>query len=278
MRSHPSVLVSRRRPGLGHLAALCLSMTAAGACVVEDDLAVDSNRDISFEDFEQATYHEPWEGGVYIVNGDTPIETREALREFYDDLYGSGSLIVHRAGKDDAKWSDSQKNDISYCIGNSFGSLKSEVVKSMNNATASWEAAANIDFRHDTAQDADCTSRNNAVVFDVQLVSGQPYLARAFFPDSSRRSRNIYIDVSSFQQNTFSLDGILRHELGHALGFRHEHTRPESGQCFEDSRWRELTPYDRGSVMHYPQCGGTNNAFNLSSLDKEGAAILYGAR
>lgn len=261
-----------------YAAGICLLLSSS-ACVIDDDLQVDSNRDwISFEEFEQSVYREPWDGGVYIVNGDTPIATVEELREFYGELYVGGELIVHRAGKGDAKWDDTQKNDLRYCIGSSFGSLKASVVKSMNNATGAWESAANVDFIHATDQDASCTSSNGAVVFDVQLVSGQPYLARAFFPNSSRRSRNIYIDISAFQQNTYSIDGILRHELGHALGFRHEHTRPEAGRCYEDSQWRELTPYDRGSVMHYPQCGGTNNSFNLSSLDKEGASILYGAR
>lgn len=262
---------------LGYLAAICLSITSGSACMMEDDLNTGSNRDwISFEEFEQATYREPWAGGVYIVNGDTPIETREQLREFYDALYSGGTLIVHRAGNKDAKWDDTEKNNLTYCIGNSFGSLKSKVVKAMNNAGGSWEGAADVDFIHDTSQDDSCSANNDAVVFDVQLVSGAPYLARAFFPNSSRRSRNIYIDTSAFNQHTYSLDGILRHELGHALGFRHEHTRPEAGQCFEDNQWRELTAYDNGSVMHYPQCGGTNNSFNLSSLDKEGAAILYG--
>ena len=74
----------------------------------------------------------------------------------------------------------------------------------------------------------------------------------------------------------WTLTGVLRHELGHTLGFRHEHTRPESGTCFEDNNWRALTAYDSSSVMHYPQCNGTQNGdLVLTNLDKTGAHALY---
>ncbi len=68
----------------------------------------------------------------------------------------------------------------------------------------------------------------------------------------------------------------MRHELGHTIGLRHEHTRPESGTCFEDNNWRALTSYDAASVMHYPQCNGSNNGdLNLTAADKAGVAALY---
>ena len=67
-------------------------------------------------------------------------------------------------------------------------------------------------------------------------------------------------------------------EAGHTLGWRHEHTRPESGTCFEDNNWRPLTDYDRFSVMHYPQCnGGADWSLKLTHMDKNGAACVYGA-
>jgi serine protease len=153
------------------------------------------------------------------------------------------------------------------------------VIQAMASATGSWEAAANVKYVHVSAQDSNCTSSNTNVLFDVNPVNaGGQYLARAFFPGNSRSSRNVLIDNSAFGGTQPTLAGVLRHELGHTLGWRHEHTRPESGTCFEDNSWRALTTYDSASVMHYPQCNGTGGwALNLTAKDIAGAQAVYGA-
>jgi hypothetical protein len=93
----------------------------------------------------------------------------------------------------------------------------------------------------------------------------------------------VLIDVSADDYPADLLTGILRHELGHTLGFRHEHIRPESGAstiegCVEDSNWRALTTYDRASVMHYPQCNGIDSwDLLITAKDAAGAESLYGA-
>ena len=114
-------------------------------------------------------------------------------------------------------------------------------------------------------------------MFDVNQVITSQYLARAFFPSTSRRGRNILVASDSFGNIApWTLTGVLRHELGHTLGFRHEHTRPESGTCFENNQWRALTAYDSSSVMHYPQCNGSQNGdLVLTNLDKAGAGVAY---
>ena len=66
-------------------------------------------------------------------------------------------------------------------------------------------------------------------------------------------------------------------ELGHTLGFRHEHTRPEAGTCFEDNNWRPLTPYDSASIMHYPQCNGSSSDLEFQASDAAGLRALYGS-
>jgi len=270
--------------GSASLASLCVG--AAGCARgdegnTDESVAVGESGDIgiSFEEFEARAFREP-ETGIYIVDGDTPIVNAKLLREFYDRLDRPGALIVDRQGNVDSKWSDTQKLNIAYCVSSRFGANKARVVQAMAEATSAWEAAANVNFEYVAAQDATCTSSNSNVVFDVNPVNvnGQ-YLARAFFPNNGRASRNVLIDNTAFDTTgDISLVGVLRHELGHTIGFRHEHTRPEARTCFEDNNWRALTTYDSASVMHYPQCNGTNTwELTLTQKDKTGVALLYGA-
>lgn len=215
----------------------------------------------------------------FIADGDTLFTGEKQLREFYDLNFVDGELIVNRVGNADDRWADAKKKQITYCVSNSFGSNKTAIVNAMAAATGAWAAVADIAYVYVPAQDASCTASNNNVVFDVNPinVNGQ-YIARAFFPSNARADRNVLVDNSAFDP-TLSLVGVLRHELGHTLGFRHEHTRPEAGTCFEDNNWRALTPYDSASVMHYPQCNGTGSfdSLAITATDAVGAAALYGA-
>jgi hypothetical protein len=261
------------------VAAAWTGLVVGGCTVGETDGGY--RPDMTFEEFEALTYKEPWEGGAYIVNGDTAIVDRKHLYEFWYELFqpdGESALIVNRVGGLDDRWNDTQKLNLTYCISNNFGTYKPTIVDAMNTATAGWEARANVNFTYVSAQDSSCTNTNTSVVFNVRMVTGQPYLASAFFPSYGRSSREVKVDSSSFgDTGGWPLVNIMGHELGHTLGFRHEHTRPESGACFENNSWRALTPYDSASIMHYPQCNGTSSNLAFTSLDGQGAAALYGA-
>jgi serine protease len=249
---------------------------------------------LTYDEFKAQAYQEP-DTGLFVINGDELVETEAAMQELYDGYLQSVAdaalraeglavleqpLIVNRVGGVDDKWSASTAQNLTYCISSSsFGSRYNAVVTAMNTATAAWESATGngVNFVHQSSSDGNC-SRSTNVVFNVRQVnSGGQFLARAFFPSSSRRSREVLVDSTSFGNiNPYTLAGILRHELGHTIGFRHEHTRPESGTCFEDNQWRALTVYDRASVMHYPQCNGSNSGdLVLTSLDRAGANALY---
>ncbi len=248
----------------------------------------EDNRNLTFEMFEQQVYREPFSGGKYIVNGDTPILNKKHLQEFFEQQIlkeppplSDIELIVHQVGGIDAVWNSEQKKNLSYCISISFGNRHAKVVADMQTATEAWESVADVDFIYLAEEDGACTPTNSNVVFDVRPVNLNAYLARAFFPNEPRRQRNVLIDDSSFQMepdDKLQLAGILRHELGHSLGLRHEHTRPDSGRCFEDNDWRPLTDYDAFSVMHYPQCNGLGDwTLTLTDMDRTGVACLYGA-
>jgi serine protease len=247
------------------------------------------SRPLTFEQFKASVYKEPFEGGKFIVNGDTTIADEKLLREFFDKNVKTepatrsgdvAELIVNQAGGLDTVWNATQKHRLTYCVSTQFGPRHDKVVAGMAAATQAWEAVADVDFHHLADEDANCTAANSAVLFDVRPVTSGQYLARAFFPNESRPTRNVLIDESSFALNpndTLTLAGILRHELGHTLGFRHEHTRPDAGTCFEDQEWRVLTNYDGFSVMHYPQCNGLGDwSLTLTEFDKNGSACLYG--
>jgi hypothetical protein len=266
------------------MSAAVVALAMAGSCGGDEE-------DLTWEEFQALAWQEP-ETGVYIANGDEMFEDLDQLRAFYDEWraqfetlgderVGSSQqpLIVNRVGGSDDKWTSSQATNLTYCISRpGFGNNYNAMVGAMNNAAGAWEGAARVNFVHRSQFDGNCLGANSSqVVFRVLRTQGQSYLARAFFPSSSWSNQTVVVDQSSFGNiSPWSLSGILRHELGHTLGFRHEHTRPEAGTCFENNSWRALTTYDSASVMHYPQCNGSNGGdLNLTTRDRQGAAALY---
>lgn len=245
------------------------------------------------------------ETGKFYVNGDVPIRNERLLREFWEQNIRDDQIAVPppadsapgpeneaipeftigQNGGLDQVWSATDQRALSYCISTAFGSRHALVTAAMENAAAAWEAVADLDFTYLPAEDADCSALNGRVMFDVTPVDtrGELYAA-AFFPNDPRPARRVVIDPISFAldpNGNLTLDGILRHELGHVIGARHEHIRPEAGICFEDGEWRGVTNYDLFSVMHYPQCGPDGGAeadwsFRLSRSDMNGAACIYG--
>ena len=280
------------RPGQVFLAATALAVAGLAASPATasssdngaaSDIADDQRpAPPTWAEFKASTYRDA--DGQFIVNGDEPIATVAELRAYYESMMaaadkngGSNHLVVNQAGGGDDVWSGSQVGNLTYCVSNDFGSLKSTVVNAMAGGAALWEGASSaVDFVYVSSQDANCTTSNNAVLFSVEPIETSEYIARAFFPSSADFEMNILVD-DSLTTSGWSPSNILGHELGHTLGFRHEHTRPEAGTCFEDNNWRPLTPYDSASIMHYPQCNGTSPDLSFSPLDAQGVASVYGA-
>lgn len=100
------------------------------------------------------------------------------------------------------------------------------------------------------------------------------YLAIAFFANDPAFKRFVSV-TPGFFTTSFDRTGILRHEIGHVLGYRHEHNRALTGCSFEDNGWVALTPYDPKSVMHYFCGGGGTKALQFSASDIAGHRQLY---
>jgi len=263
-----------------NLAALALGFLAVTGCAAEE-LELGSTTGESFEEFQARMYREP-STGFYVIDWDLKISSDEKLYQIWEAKQ-QGALAVYAAGGQDIVWNATQKKALTYCVSNTFGANKQKVIDSMTAATTQgWERFADVNFTHDTTQDANCTAQNTNVLFDINPVNSQgQYLARAFFPDDGRAARNVLIDNTAFdpqQTGNIPLANIVGHELGHVLGFRHEHIRPEANaaQCAEDNQYRGVTTYDAASVMHYPQCNGTSTTLAFTQKDKDGIALLYG--
>ena len=263
------------------LGAIALGATALlGATLASPALAATETGTTvpTFQEFHASTFKDA--DNQYIVDGDVPVAGTGDLKEFYDGLVGpetqTDGLIINTVGGADDKWSNAQVGNLTYCVSTKFGSRYADIVREMASGAGQWEAAApRINFVYVPSQDASCTTRNKSVVFSVEPVQTSQYIARAFFPSTPKRSRNVLVDDSIWSSGSWTPSNILAHELGHTLGFRHEHTRPEAGTCFEDTNWRPLTPYDSASIMHYPQCNGSSSNLSMTATDRQGAAIAY---
>ena len=141
----------------------------------------------TFEEFKAQTFKEPFEGGKYIVNGDTPILDEKHLEEFFARIQGRAGLIINQVNGLDTAWNSVEKRQLTYCVSTDFGQNYNAMVSDIKAAADAWEAVAAVDYIHVAGEDASCTASNPNVLFDVRPVNvnGQ-YLARAFFPDEPR--------------------------------------------------------------------------------------------
>jgi hypothetical protein len=147
----------------------------------------------------------------------------------------------------------------------------------MDAASRSWSERVAVQFAYRPGEDATCTAVNTNVTFNVSPVTAS-YFAASFFPDDVRANRQLLITSDAFTTTAGGRDfqGILRHETGHILGFRHEHIWITcTGESTAEAR--QVTSYDVNSVMHYPQCrpSGTGG-YRQTDLDLSGAISLYG--
>ncbi|XXT24554.1 hypothetical protein WME94_23770 [Sorangium sp. So ce429] len=137
--------LSRSFSAAGALVLLASTTIGLGACVADQaphDSAINEDTATTFtgfEEFEANVCQEPGTG-VYIVDGDTPLATREQLEDFFSRHVQDGTLIVNRASGADDRWSDAQKRSLTDRVSTSFGANYASVVSAMASATAAWMA------------------------------------------------------------------------------------------------------------------------------------------
>jgi len=153
------------------------------------------------------------------------------------------------------------------------------VVDNLKTATGDWERTCGVDFQHRADLDGQPGTDPAGCLFVVFLQeAGGSVIASSFFPSDPPDRRHMLIDPTYFT-TSFDKVGVLRHELGHVLGFRHEHIRNDAPPvCPNEPLWdtQVLSVYDPKSVMHY-FCGGVgSHDLQITDLDRKGARMVYG--
>lgn len=151
----------------------------------------------------------------------------------------------------------------------------------MQIATREWEETCGVKFEYREDLDSATGVGPAGALFAVRSIdAGGAFIAAAFFPNDPINRRRVLIDPSYFSSDLrYDRIGILRHELGHVLGFRHEHIRSNApAACPDEPEFDTiaLTDYDPQSVMHY-FCGDVGSRdLRISRLDRVGAQQVYG--
>lgn len=275
------------RAGRGNMFRYSHTRILAVAVTLQACATATEDHILTYDEFKAQAFHGP-APDEYVINGDEPIIGETQLQAAYEDFLRSVAdaahpgesttqqgLIVNQVNGRDTLWDPDLALSLTYCVSASgFGSQYNTVVSAIEAAGRNWGGVARVHFQHHTAMDSDCTENNDNVVFNVSPSNNLGTLAaRAFTPTAARANRQLLIAPIAFNDLP-SLPFLLRHELGHVLGFRHENTRPEAGMCFEDNDWRALTAYDPQSVMN-STCVFTDNGMILTQLDITGARKAY---
>jgi hypothetical protein len=228
-----------------------------------------------------------------IVDGDLLLTKTEYLRlkavTQQKKMVSAKAVVRTKEGKP-VKWNEP--------LPIRFGVFKSaftsaqeyELVRnSLKTAAEDWMAVCGIEFEFNDKYDLERTpSRYKqpppGFSFMVKAANLPPgYLAMAFYPDSGTSMRFLLVDHDFFKDGVNHV-GVMRHELGHVMGFLHELDHPDAPKgCYNRKEvFKEAfnLEYDPTSIMHYFCTTADGKSYGseklvISKKDSIVANVLY---
>lgn len=221
---------------------------------------------------------------LYARRREALQKARAAAREAGMPLVAAAELVGMTEGGKILRWAPGVRLTYAvlrhtFAVGGTEGyELAAEA---LGKAAADWVKTCGVEFVHLPQFDDSDKLKPEGVLFVVREFDAKgAFIASAFFPSDPVNRRRLLIDPSFYSPTLrFSKVGVLRHELGHVLGFRHEQIRSEAPPgCPDEDTYGtiNITAYDPRSVMHY-FCGGVGTEeLAITELDKAGAQRVYG--
>lgn len=156
--------------------------------------------------------------GRYLVENYLTFDSYEEVKTFYN----TGKVPVNTRGSGYVgsdgflvRWTGGREKNLSYKV-TGFGANQTRVRNLINEAANEWESGTTVNFR-------DFTTYPISAFFTIKLEENNEIdgVAKAFFPNETGK-KELILSTELMSQSNDSLLKIIKHELGHVLGLRHE--------------------------------------------------------